>query len=76
MADILLDITPLKRNLADSYLKELDGLPFYYGAELDALYDELASISSHEITLVFTDAPTGHERLSGAWSTVQGRRAG
>ena len=65
MADIILDITPFEEKISlHSYLKEQLGVPFYYGANLDALYDELASISKPtQITLVFTDRPiAGHER--------------
>jgi len=65
MAEILLDITPFEEKISlHSYLKEMLGFPFYYGANLDALYDELASIAKPtQITLVFTDRPiTGHKR--------------
>ena len=65
MAEILLDITPFEEKISlHSYLKEELGLPFYYGANLDALYDELTSIAKPtQITLTYTDRPiTGHER--------------
>lgn len=65
MADILLDITPFDEKISlHSYLKEMLGFPFYYGANLDALYDELLSIEKPiQITLVYADHPiTGHER--------------
>jgi len=65
MTEILLDITPFEEKISlHSYLKDLLGFPFYYGANLDALYDELASIGQPvQITLVYHDHPiTGHER--------------
>ncbi len=65
MADILLDITPFEEKISlHSYLKDNLKFPFYYGANLDALYDELASIDHPvQIALTFHDHPiTGHER--------------
>ena len=65
MAEILIDITPFEEKISlHSYLKEKLGFPFYYGANLDALYDELSSIAKPtQITLVYTDRPiAGHER--------------
>lgn len=65
MAEILVDITPFEEKISlHSYLKEQLGFPFYYGANLDALYDELSSVTKPtQITLVYTDRPiTGHER--------------
>lgn len=65
MADILLDITPFEEKISlHSYLKDQLKFPFYYGANLDALYDELASIDQPmQITLMFHDHPiAGHER--------------
>ena len=65
MADIMLNITPFEEKISlHSYLKEKLGFPFYYGANLDALYDELSSIAKPtQITLVYVDQPiAGHER--------------
>ncbi|HPF88001.1 MAG TPA: barstar family protein [Candidatus Limiplasma sp.] len=65
MADIIVDITPFDEKISlHSYLKEQLGFPFYYGANLDALYDELASVTRPmQITLLYTDHPIkGHER--------------
>ncbi|MFH1512902.1 MAG: barstar family protein [Bacillota bacterium] len=65
MADILLDITLFEEKISlHSYLREQLNFPFYYGANLDALYDELSSIAKPtQITLVYSDHPiAGHER--------------
>lgn len=65
MADLILDITPFEEKISlHSYLKEQLGFPFYYGANLDALYDELASIAKPmRITLLYSDHPiAGHKR--------------
>lgn len=65
MAEIMLDITPFEEKISlHSYLKEKLGFPFYYGANLDALYDELTTITKPmQITLLYTDRPiAGHER--------------
>lgn len=65
MEDIVLDITPFEEKISlHSYLKEQLKFPFYYGANLDALYDELSCIEKPiRITLLYTDHPiTGHER--------------
>ena len=65
MEEIVLDITPFEEKISlHSYLKDQLGFPFYYGANLDALYDELTSIGQPmQITLLYNDHPiTGHER--------------
>ena len=65
MTEILLDITKFDEKISlHSYLKEMLGFPFYYGANLDALYDELTTITKPmQITLLYTDRPiAGHER--------------
>ena len=65
MNEFALDITPFHEKISlHSYLKDQLGFPFYYGANLDALYDELTSIEQPiRISLVFEDHPiTGHER--------------
>ena len=47
MRDIILDLTPFEEKLSlHSYLKEALDFPFYYGANLDALHDELTSETS------------------------------
>lgn len=64
MAGILLDITPFEEKISlHSYLKEKLNLPFYYGANLDALYDELTSMDEPvEITLQYhIHEIAGHE---------------
>jgi len=44
MRDITLDLTQFEEKISlHSYLKETLSFPFYYGANLDALYDELTS---------------------------------
>lgn len=44
MREITLDLTPFTEKLSlHRYLKETLNFPFYYGANLDALHDELAS---------------------------------
>ena len=44
MRDIILDLTPFEEKISlHRYLKETLDFPFYYGANLDALHDELAS---------------------------------
>ncbi|HPJ03188.1 MAG TPA: barstar family protein [Candidatus Limiplasma sp.] len=65
MNDIQLDITPFEEKISlHSYLKDQLKFPFYYGANLDALYDELTSIEEPlAIALTYHDHPiTGHER--------------
>lgn len=65
MNELTLDITPFEEKISlHSYLKNRLGFPFYYGANLDALYDELTSIEQPTmIILVFHDHPiAGHER--------------
>lgn len=44
MRDVTLDLTPFEEKISlHRYLKEALDFPFYYGANLDALHDELAS---------------------------------
>ena len=61
MRQILLDITPFEDKISlHRYLKEQLDLPFYYGANLDALYDELSSITeATALTLRYSTAPRG-----------------
>ena len=47
MREITLDLTPFEEKISlHSYLKEALDFPFYYGANLDALHDELTSETS------------------------------
>jgi len=47
MRDIILDLTPFEEKISlHRYLKETLDFPFYYGANLDALHDELSSETS------------------------------
>ena len=61
MKDIQLDITPFQdKTTLHQYLKEAMDFPFYYGANLDALYDELSSTTeSISILLRYPAAPAG-----------------
>ena len=61
MQEILLDITPFEEKIAlHRYLKEQMGFPFYYGANLDALFDELTSITEPvQLTLRYSTTPLG-----------------
>ncbi len=44
MREVTLDLTAFEEKISlHRYLKETLGFPFYYGANLDALYDELTS---------------------------------
>ena len=44
MREITLDLTPFEEKISlHRYLKETLDFPFYYGANLDALHDELTS---------------------------------
>ena len=47
MREITLDLTPFEEKISlHRYLKETLDFPFYYGANLDALHDELTSETS------------------------------
>ncbi|MDD3335537.1 MAG: barstar family protein [Eubacteriales bacterium] len=61
MLHIKLDLTPFEEKISlHRYLKEALGFPFYYGANLDALHDELASeMADTEITLMLPKNPKG-----------------
>lgn len=61
MQEIKLDISVFEEKIPlHRYLKEQLGLPFYYGANLDALYDELSSFTEPtHITLAYTTKPKG-----------------
>ena len=61
MRDIILDLTPFEEKISlHRYLKEALEFPFYYGANLDALHDELAS-ETHQtrITVRYPAQPRG-----------------
>ncbi len=61
MREIQLDITTFEEKIPlHRYLKEKMGFPFYYGGNLDALYDELGSITEPtNITLRYSTLPQG-----------------
>lgn len=61
MREVMLDLTSFEEKISlHSYLKETLGFPFYYGANLDALYDELTSETSElSVTVVLPKAPKG-----------------
>lgn len=61
MRDIILDLSPFEEKISlHRYLKEALDFPFYYGANLDALHDELAS-ETHQtrITIRYPANPRG-----------------
>lgn len=61
MRELTLDVTPFAEKIPlHRYLKESFGFPFYYGGNLDALYDELTSITEQtSVTLRYNDQPQG-----------------
>lgn len=61
MRDITLDVTSFEDKISlHRYLKETLDFPFYYGGNLDALYDELSSETEPtHITLRYAVAPKG-----------------
>ena len=61
MRDITLDLTPFTEKISlHSYLKEALDFPFYYGANLDALHDELTSEThATRITVQYPLNPKG-----------------
>ena len=61
MQDIQLDITSFEEKIPlHRYLREKLGFPFYYGGNLDALFDELSSITEPtHITLCYSTLPQG-----------------
>lgn len=61
MREIVLDVTPFEEKISlHRYLKETLDFPFYYGANLDALHDELASeTSAMQITVRYSTHPAG-----------------
>lgn len=61
MREVTLDVTPFEEKISlHRYFKETLGFPFYYGANLDALYDELTSdMEGLKIELVYPKQPKG-----------------
>lgn len=61
MREITLNLTPFSEKISlHSYLKEALGFPFYYGANLDALHDELSSeVLPTRITVQYPAHPSG-----------------
>lgn len=61
MREIILDLTPFSEKISlHSYLKEAFDFPFYYGANLDALHDELSSeVAPMRITVRYPAVPQG-----------------
>lgn len=61
MKEITLDITTFEEKISlHRYLKETLDFPFYYGANLDALFDELTSETTpHRITIIYPKKPQG-----------------
>lgn len=61
MREVTLDLTPFEEKISlHVYLKEALSFPFYYGANLDALYDELTSeVLQTRITVCYPSAPKG-----------------
>ena len=53
MDQYVLDLTSFEEKLSlHAYLKETLDFPFYYGANLDALHDELTSCTDNRVLLV------------------------
>ena len=61
MQEIVLDITGFEDKIPlHLYLKDMLGFPFYYVGNLDALFDELSSITDPvHLTLIYTTMPKG-----------------
>ncbi|MCI5955499.1 MAG: barstar family protein [Clostridiales bacterium] len=61
MREITLNLTPFEEKISlHRYLKETLDFPFYYGANLDALHDELTSeVNNLHITLCYPENPKG-----------------
>lgn len=61
MREVTLIITPFDEKISlHRYLKETLDFPFYYGANLDALHDELSSETDDlQITVVYPKNPKG-----------------
>ena len=61
MREVTLDLTSFEEKISlHRYLKETLGFPFYYGANLDALHDELTSeVVNMHITVKYPAKPLG-----------------
>jgi ribonuclease inhibitor len=61
MREIELDVSAFEEKIPlHRYLKERMEFPFYYGGNLDALYDELSSVTEPtRITLIYSTTPRG-----------------
>lgn len=61
MREVALDLTSFEEKISlHRYLKETLGFPFYYGANLDALYDELTSETNDlSVTVTLPEEPKG-----------------
>lgn len=61
MREITLDVTPFEEKISlHRYFKEALDFPFYYGANLDALNDELTSLTDNlHVTLIYPCSPKG-----------------
>jgi len=61
MREITLDLTQFDNKIAlHSYLKKALDFPFYYGANLDALHDELSSaVHPLQILVCYPSQPQG-----------------
>lgn len=61
MREVTLDITPFEEKISlHRYFKEALDFPFYYGANLDALYDELTSeMDGLRVTVLYPATPKG-----------------
>ena len=61
MREVTLDLTRFEEKISlHTYLKETLAFPFYYGANLDALHDELTSeTESLRITVCYPTHPRG-----------------
>lgn len=62
MNEFRLDLTKFEEKISlHSYLKEALRFPFYYGANLDALHDELTSTTNDmNLVVVFPKEPKGN----------------
>lgn len=61
MQTLQLDISGFEEKIPlHRYIKEMMGFPFYYGGNLDALFDELTSITEPiDLTLIYSTTPRG-----------------
>lgn len=61
MREVTLDLSPFEEKISlHRYLKEALDFPFYYGANLDALHDELTSQrDTLRITVRYSKSPRG-----------------